>query len=88
MCAIVFGGAYAEYVAVPVGHLLKFTTKITVKQAAAIPQAACTVWSELFMKKRLDEGLAVQEEEGSRLSSGETVLVTYYSSIMFLWYEI
>ncbi|XP_024157099.1 quinone oxidoreductase PIG3 [Rosa chinensis] len=76
VCAILVGGAYAEYVAAPIGHLLKFTTKIPVELAAAIPQDACTVWSELFMKKRLYEGSAPEEEgEGSRLSSGETVLI-------------
>ncbi|XP_004302946.1 PREDICTED: quinone oxidoreductase PIG3-like [Fragaria vesca subsp. vesca] len=75
VCAITNGGSYAEYVAVPVANLLPIPSNATLKQAATFPQAACTVWSELFMKERLSEGLIEYEYPGSRLSAGETLLI-------------
>ncbi|XP_004295268.1 PREDICTED: quinone oxidoreductase PIG3-like [Fragaria vesca subsp. vesca] len=70
VCAITNGGSYAEYVAVPVGHLLPIPSSTNLQDAATFPQAACTVSSELFMKERLSLRM-VSEEPGSRLSSGE-----------------
>jgi len=55
-CAIVTGGGYAEFVAVPVGALMPIPEGIDVISAAALPEATCTVWSNLFMLGGLREG--------------------------------
>ena len=59
VCALLSGGGYAERVAVPVGQLLPVPTDVV--ESAALPEAACTVWSNLV-------GVA-------RLAAGETLLI-------------
>ncbi|MEU4034248.1 NAD(P)H-quinone oxidoreductase [Streptomyces collinus] len=49
VCALLSGGGYAQKVAVPVGQLLPVPEGIDLKQAAALPEVACTVWSNVFM---------------------------------------
>jgi putative PIG3 family NAD(P)H quinone oxidoreductase len=49
VCALLTGGGYAEYVAVPTGQLLPVPTSVGLVSAAALPEAAATVWSNLFM---------------------------------------
>jgi NADPH:quinone reductase-like Zn-dependent oxidoreductase len=48
-CAVVSGGAYAELVTVPVGQLLPIPAGVDLVTAAALPEAVCTVWSNVFM---------------------------------------
>jgi putative PIG3 family NAD(P)H quinone oxidoreductase len=48
VCALLGGGGYAERVAVPVGQLLPVPAGISLVDAAALPEAACTVWSMVF----------------------------------------
>lgn len=47
VCALVSGGAYAERVAVPATQLLRRPHNVDLVSAAALPEAACTVWSNL-----------------------------------------
>ena len=61
VCALLGGGGYAEQVAVPAGHLLPVPKGLSVVEAAALPEVACTVWSNVFML--------------AGLASGETFLV-------------
>ncbi|KAK9267123.1 hypothetical protein L1049_009542 [Liquidambar formosana] len=61
VCALLSGGGYAEKVAVPAGQLLPAPPGVSLKDAASIPEVACTVWSTVFMM--------------SRLSAGETFLI-------------
>ncbi|MFD0774284.1 NAD(P)H-quinone oxidoreductase [Streptomonospora algeriensis] len=49
VCALLSGGGYAERVAVPVGQLLPVPEGVDLVSAAALPEAACTVWSNVFM---------------------------------------
>ncbi|MEV5932319.1 NAD(P)H-quinone oxidoreductase [Streptomyces sp. NPDC093250] len=56
VCALLAGGGYAEKVAVPVGQLLPVPQGLTVDQAAALPEAVCTVWSNVFMIAHLRPG--------------------------------
>lgn len=49
VCALLAGGGYAEQVAVPAGQLLPVPAGIPLEQAAALPEVACTVWSNVFM---------------------------------------
>ncbi|MER5492482.1 NAD(P)H-quinone oxidoreductase [Streptomyces sp. NPDC002454] len=53
VCALLSGGGYAERVAVPVGQLLPKPEGVSLVEAAALPEVACTVWSNLFMVARL-----------------------------------
>lgn len=56
VCALLAGGGYAEYVAVPVGQVMPVPTNIDVHDAAALPEVACTVWSNLVMTADLTPG--------------------------------
>jgi putative PIG3 family NAD(P)H quinone oxidoreductase len=47
VCALLAGGGYAELVAVPVGQLLPIPAGVSLVDAAALPEAACTVWSNV-----------------------------------------
>ncbi|MEU3858233.1 NAD(P)H-quinone oxidoreductase [Streptomyces sp. NPDC028722] len=61
VCALLAGGGYAEKVAVPAGQLLPVPRGVDLRQAAALPEVACTVWSNVFMVAHLrpDETLLV-----------------------------
>jgi putative PIG3 family NAD(P)H quinone oxidoreductase len=48
VCALLSGGGYAEQVAVPRGQLLPVPSNVDVITAAAFPEAACTVYSNVF----------------------------------------
>jgi putative PIG3 family NAD(P)H quinone oxidoreductase len=47
-CALLSAGAYATRVAVPAGQLMP-VPDVDLVSAAALPEAACTVWSNVFM---------------------------------------
>jgi putative PIG3 family NAD(P)H quinone oxidoreductase len=56
VCALLAGGGYAEQVAVPVGQLLPIPQQMSVQEAAALPEVACTVWSNVVDIARLRKG--------------------------------
>jgi putative PIG3 family NAD(P)H quinone oxidoreductase len=56
VCALLSGGGYAERVAVPAGQLLAVPEGVTLIEAAALPEAACTVYSNVFLTARLAAG--------------------------------
>jgi putative PIG3 family NAD(P)H quinone oxidoreductase len=56
VCALLSGGGYAEYVAVPAGQLLPHPAGLDLVDAAGLPEVACTVWSNLEMTAHLSEG--------------------------------
>ncbi|MGI8879185.1 MAG: NAD(P)H-quinone oxidoreductase [Jatrophihabitans sp.] len=56
VCALLAGGGYAEKVAVPVGQLLPVPERISLVDAAALPEVTCTVWSMVFDRGRLQPG--------------------------------
>jgi len=49
VCALLAGGGYAERVAVPVGQVMPVPGGLDLVTAAALPEVACTVWSNVFM---------------------------------------
>ncbi len=53
VCALLAGGGYAERVAVPVGQLLPVPKGLSLVEAAALPEVAATVWSNVFMVAHL-----------------------------------
>ncbi|SCE71794.1 putative NAD(P)H quinone oxidoreductase, PIG3 family [Micromonospora viridifaciens] len=56
VCALLAGGGYAERVAVPAGQLLPVPAGVDLVDAAALPEVACTVWSNVVQLARLAEG--------------------------------
>ncbi len=56
VCALLSGGGYAERVAVPVGQLLPVPAGVSLVEAAALPEVACTVWSNVFALAGLQPG--------------------------------
>lgn len=58
VCALLTGGGYAERVAVPAGQLLPVPAGLSLPEAAALPEVACTVWSNVGQLAHLREGEA------------------------------
>ncbi len=56
VCALLTGGGYAEYVAVPAVQCLPAPERLTPDEAAALPEAFFTVWLNVFERARLREG--------------------------------
>ncbi|WP_394814648.1 alcohol dehydrogenase catalytic domain-containing protein, partial [Streptomyces chisholmiae] len=56
VCALLAGGGYAEYVAVPAAQVLPLPDGVAFNDAAGLPEVACTVWSNLVMTAGLTPG--------------------------------
>jgi NADPH2:quinone reductase len=56
VCALVSGGGYAEYCAVPAGQCLPLPKGMDFIAAAGIPETFFTVWTNLFDRGRLKKG--------------------------------
>lgn len=65
VCALLEGGGYAEQVAVPAGQLLPVPDGVGLADAAALPEVACTVWSNLAMVAGLQAGQVLLVHGGS-----------------------
>lgn len=61
VCALLQGGGYSEYCSVDAGQVLPIPGSLDMIQAASLPEAMFTVWSNVF--------------EFGRLRQGETLLV-------------
>src|SRR5690242_10970299 len=67
VCALLAGGGYAEFVAVPAGQVMPVPDGVPLPHAAALPEVACTVWSNLIMTAGLrSEERRVGKECGAR----------------------
>ena len=55
-CALLPGGGYAEYVACDQTHALPIPDGMTLREAAALPETAFTVWSNVVMRGGLQAG--------------------------------
>ncbi len=56
VCALLSGGGYAQQVAVPAGQVMPVPEGVDLVDAAALPEVACTVWSNVFMLAALQPG--------------------------------
>ncbi|MDT5281171.1 MAG: hypothetical protein QOJ20_2366 [Mycobacterium sp.] len=56
VCALLAGGGYAEFVAVPAGQVMPIPDGVPLDHAAGLPEVACTVWSNLVMTAHLSAG--------------------------------
>ncbi|WP_374146115.1 NAD(P)H-quinone oxidoreductase [Sphingomonas sp. 28-63-12] len=65
VCALVGGGAYAEYAVAPVGTCLTVPTALTMAEAAAMPETLFTVWTNVFERGYASEGDTVLVHGGT-----------------------
>ena len=65
VCALLQGGGYAEYVAVDAGQVLPIPASLSFVEAASLPEAYFTVWSNVFMFGRLQPGETLLVHGGS-----------------------
>ncbi len=56
VCALTNGGGYAEFVAVPAAQCLPVPDGLSLMEAAALPEACFTVWSNVFDRAGLKAG--------------------------------
>jgi putative PIG3 family NAD(P)H quinone oxidoreductase len=56
VCALLAGGGYAERVVVPAGQVLPVPRGLNLVAAAALPEAICTVWSNVVTDADLRAG--------------------------------
>ena len=56
VCALLAGGGYATKVAVPVGQVMPLPAGVGLTTAAALPEVAATVWSNVMMVAGLRSG--------------------------------
>ena len=56
VCALLAGGAYAEKVAVPQGQLLPIPEEVSLVDAAALPEATCTIQGTVYQMAHLAPG--------------------------------
>ncbi|GGB17472.1 NAD(P)H quinone oxidoreductase [Sphingomonas metalli] len=65
VCALVAGGAYAEYAVAPAGQCLPVPAALSMEEAAAIPETLFTVWTNLFERAYAVEGDSVLVHGGT-----------------------
>ena len=59
VCALIVGGGYAEYVAAPEGQTFPVPSGYSFREAAALPETFCTVWTAMYGQGRLAPGESV-----------------------------
>ncbi|WP_078282038.1 NAD(P)H-quinone oxidoreductase [Mycobacteroides franklinii] len=59
VCALLSGGGYAEKVVAPASQLLPIPRNVQIDVAAALPEVACTVWSNMMMKTKMTAGQSI-----------------------------
>ena len=65
VCALLAGGGYAEYAAVPEGQVLPVPKGLSMEEAGAIPETFFTVWGNLAECAALERGQSVLIHGGS-----------------------
>jgi len=65
VCALIAGGGYAEYCAVPASLCLPVPKGLSMVEAAAVPETYFTVWDNVFTRGRLKSGETLLVHGGS-----------------------
>jgi NADPH2:quinone reductase len=65
VCALLAGGGYAEYCVAPVAQTLPIPGQLTMIEAASLPEAYFTVWSNVYGFGRLAPGETLLVHGGS-----------------------
>jgi putative PIG3 family NAD(P)H quinone oxidoreductase len=84
VCALLSGGGYAEKVTAPAGQLLPVPRGVSLHEAAALPEVACTVWSNVFGLAHLSPGEILLVHGGaSGIGTFALQLATAYGARVF-----
>jgi NADPH2:quinone reductase len=84
VCALLQGGGYAEYCAVNVAQVLPIPGSLSMIEAASLPEAFFTVWSNVFEFGRLKQGERLLVHGGSSGIGAATIqLATALGSMVF-----
>jgi putative PIG3 family NAD(P)H quinone oxidoreductase len=84
VCALLSGGGYAEKVTVPAGQVLPVPPGVELHEAAALPEVACTVWSNVFDIAHLSPGDILLVHGGaSGIGTFAIQLATAYGARVF-----
>ena len=65
VCALISGGAYAQYAVAPAGQCLPVPPALSMIEAAAMPETLFTVWTNLFERAYAGEGETVLVHGGT-----------------------
>jgi NADPH2:quinone reductase len=65
VCALIAGGAYAQYAVAPLGTCLPVPEALSMVEAAAMPETLFTVWTNLFERAYASEGDTVLVHGGT-----------------------
>lgn len=81
VCALTNGGGYAEYCSVLEGHCLPIPDGMDLADAASLPEAYFTIWSNVFMGAGLRSGEVLLVHGGAGgLGSAAIQLATYFGA--------
>ena len=84
VCALLSGGGYAEKVTAPAGQVLPVPKGVSLPEAAALPEVACTVWSNVFDIAHLSPGEILLVHGGaSGIGTFAIQLATAYGARVF-----
>lgn len=84
VCALVSGGGYAEYAAVPSRQCLPVPAGVDPVAAAAIPETFFTVWTNLFERGQLKTGdVVLVHGGGSGIGTTAIQLATAFGARVF-----
>lgn len=64
-CALLPGGGYAQFATTPASHCLPVPARLTMAEAACLPETCFTVWSNLVMRAGLRAGEVLLVHGGS-----------------------
>jgi NADPH:quinone reductase-like Zn-dependent oxidoreductase len=65
VCGLVNGGGYAEFVTLPATQAMRVPRGVSMRDAAAVPETAFTVWHNVFQRGRLGAGETLFVHGGS-----------------------
>jgi NADPH:quinone reductase len=84
VCALVAGGGYAEFCAVPEPQCLPIPTRLDSVHAAALPETFFTVWTNLFQRAALSQGETVLIHGGtSGIGTTAIQLASAFGAVAF-----
>ena len=79
VCALVNGGGYSDYVVVPASQVLSVPPRLSMQEAACIPEACVTAWMALVQEGRLRDGETVLVHGGA---SGVGIMMVQLAQLL------
>ena len=85
ICALVSGGGYAEFCAVPEGQCLPVPPNLSFAEAASLPETFFTVWNNVFDRGKLKDGETLLVHGGSSgIGVAAIQLAKAYGAMVFV----